>query len=237
MKNIIIDFEFTWLDNNYITDNEIIWMSYMDIDTKESKSFIFSSEKKNAIGSYLVNRITPEEQNGLIKFSKEFFEEIFGKDFSRTTKFYFFSASQDVKMLKKYGIHIGTSYLIDVQDEMRRCDDYEYTMAREGSSLECCYYMIMWEELKSLHTETNEVKAIYEMIAKMKNIECRSHYTVYPWGAWAGMPLDDFCIEYRRNADWYRYNNVDTLASSLDYYCSVIDEAYDYSDDDEEFDD
>ena len=232
MKNVIIDFEFTGLDNNFITDNEIIWMSFLDIETKEKNSFIFDSKKENWIWSFLVNEITREKQNWKEFFSKEFFEKIFWKDFENI-KFVWFWNKSDEKMLKKYWISIS---IIDIQDNLRKMVEYEEQLASNGSSLETCYFIVLWKRLKHKHTSTFEVESMFKIFKKMFKNMVKEYLEYVPYWPFAGMLIEDFVLENRKMADGYRYNNSDSYAESLDHHIYLNEESDDDDDDDDDDD-
>ena len=240
--NCILDCEFTGLDNGYIDDNEIISISYLIFD--DEKNIIekwyknFSSKKENSVWSFLVNGLKKSDLPENFFFNKEKFMEIFKNyDIDDDINFIFFAESMDKKMLAKYGIYFIDN-TEDVQENMRLCRKYEEKMAREGSSLECCYFYIFEKKLEIKHNKTFEVEKIFEMILEDEKIMARSscddsYFNFYPFGYWAWMPLYEFCEENRKNADWYRYNNNDILSCSLNYCCDIIDGRR-YDDEDEE---
>jgi hypothetical protein len=91
-------------------------------------------------------------------------------------------------------------------------------MATQWCSLECCAYYVLGDFYKPKHNGTEEVELIKSMIKETWLEEKRNLYTLYPWWFMAGMPLSEYCVDYRRNADWYRYNNNNLLSKSLDNY-------------------
>lgn len=194
MKRIIIDFEFTWLDNSFVKDNEIISMSYADIDTKESKVFYFASKKKNTITSFLKNGITLEEQKGQPLFSKELFDSIIDVE---NSEFYGFCIGTDKKMLEKYGISFD--YTGDIQSMLRKTK-YEEQMALEWRAFETCCYIVLGEIFDKEHKWTYEVDKLIELFNKaMEYKEDRLlRYVPYGWFAW--MLIKDFAKEYPKKA-------------------------------------
>ena len=133
MKNVIFDFEFTGLDNNYIRDNEIIQMKYIVVETGDKQCFNLGSRKRITAGAYLECLLNPEKEGAL--FSKELFESLFDIN---DTKFHGYSVSKDIEMLNKYNINIEIN---DIKENFM-LSDYEERLAKEGSSLECVYYII-----------------------------------------------------------------------------------------------
>lgn len=229
MKTAIIDFEFTGLDNGFITDNEIVQAKVCNPDTLRSYCVNFSSTKKISAYGFLSHKT--ENYTGCDKFSKEKFELML-QDIqinSNDVIYYGFSTQQDALMLKKYGINIEIK---DIR-EMLQLSSYEQRMATEGSGLEATYYIVTGKlpELES-HSGLDELRIIRELYECAIKIEQRKHFTVMPFGFCAGMPISKYVLTYRRQADGYRYNNNDTLSESL---TSAI-EAYEDEADDEDWD-
>ena len=106
-------------------------------------------------------------------------------------------------------------------------------MAIEGSSIECCYYYITGQRPEFIHGSLEELLAVKEIFDFVSQYELNEFYTVYPFGPNAGMPLDEYVVVYRRNADGYRFNNSDKLAESLEHYIF----RYEYYDLDYDLDD
>lgn len=59
------------------------------------------------------------------------------------------------------------------------------------------------------------IQSLYNFV---KNIDLKKRLTFMPHGHCAGMPIADYVIDYRRQADGYRFNNSDILADSLTYW-------------------
>lgn len=214
MQRIIIDFEFTGLDNSYITDNAIIQMKMKNVDNGYTYIRNYGSDKYLSahVRLHFTNNIKMEGK----PFSKEEFENgimhITGGD---DYELFGFSVSQDKKMLAKYGIIVE---ITDIQEWARLQNNklYEYEMATEGHGLEETYMIVTGRNphLKN-HSDIEELLVIEELMDKLER-PTRSTYTVMPWGHCSGMPLDEYIQNYRRAADGYRWNNNDTLALSLD---------------------
>ena len=221
MKRIIIDFEFTGLDNTYKTDNEIVQMKFVGADIDSDVSYIqnFATTKKSDVGAFLkhgIEHITDGE-----KFSADIFVSAI-KEHCAVNSFdeiflMGFSTSQDIKMLEKYGITRLDIY--DIQERLR-LTPIEIEMATQGSSLECCYYMVTGKipSFKN-HGGMEEMFAIMEIWQKTKDIiETKSFLKYMPYGHCAGMPIADYVENFRRAADGYRFNNNDALADAMNAY-------------------
>ena len=230
MQRIIIDFEFTGLDNTYITDNDIIQMKMKNIDSGHTYIRDYGSDKALSahVRLHFRNKVKMEGK----EFDKEDFENaimhITGGD---EYELFGFSVSQDKKMLAKYGIKVE---ITDIQEWVRLQDNclYEYEMATEGHGLEEIYMIVTGRHphLEN-HSGLEELLVIEEIMKRLKR-PTRSTYTVMPWGHCSGMPLDEYIQHYRRSADGYRYNNNDVLATSLDDMVEIIESGEDDDDDD-----
>lgn len=210
MKNIIIDFEFTGLDNSFITDNEIVQFKAMNTETGQTISVNFSSDKNiNAYG-YLIHKTHKYEG---VKFSKtQFIATLSRIDADITDTFYGFGTTQDKLMLKKYDIDI------EIKDmrEIFQLSEYDSKMAIEGSGLEVVYYIVTGKIPDSTsHNGVDELHLMKEIYDEIGNIKPKQYFEVMPHGHCAGMPLEDYVERYRRAADGYRFNNNDLLSRSL----------------------
>lgn len=220
MTHVIIDFEFTGLDNNFITDNEIVQMKLAVIEqdfgmqVKKRCCINYGSDKKIGVHTLL---FLQTERFSDRKFDKSEFEEIIPDQEDIT--FYGFGIQQDIKMLAKYGIHIER--YIDLREELQR-SMYAQKMATEGSNLECVYYILTgkWPN-HSNHSGIEELDTIFEIYQHSHNIVLEEYIRYMPHGFCAGMPLDLYVLSNRRQADGYRFNNNDILAKSLTHYIDL----------------
>jgi hypothetical protein len=165
-----------------------------------------------------------------IDLSEEFEKglEIIGA--TKDDEFYGFNTSLDEQVLTAYDIFFKRNAYKDLVEMLRlTTSNIEKSMAYEGSSIECCYFYITGQRPEFVHGSLEELLAIKEIFDFVNQYELREYYTVYPFGQNAGMPLDKYVIEYRRNADGYRYNNFDKLSDSLDHY--IFDDGFDIDDD------
>lgn len=188
-RRIIIDFEFTWLDNSFIKDNEIISMSYFDIDKKISKVFYFSTNKKNTVTSFLKNGITEEDQKDNPLFSKNFFLNTIDIE---NSDIYGFGTSSDKKMLAKYDINF--EYKDDIQAMLRKTK-YEETIAKEWRSFESCCYIVLNEIFNQVHKWTYEVDKMYDLFQIATKLREERILKYVPYGGYAWMLIEDFVKE------------------------------------------
>ncbi len=234
---IIIDFEFTGLDNSFIKDNEIVQMKALRIDKPDEKiCWSFNSDKPISAYGQLAHKF--ERYELFQKFDEEAFKGVINMLFNESDgtdyddlefEYYGFSPSQDILMPKKYGIDIK---IIDIRKQMQ-LTKHEVRMATEGSSLECCYLIATgkYPELKS-HDGVDELRIIHELYQEVEKLEKNHTLTVMPHGHCAGMELTQYVDEYRRQADGYRWNNHDLLAESLN--AMIIDFEYDQFDNEDD---
>lgn len=184
MSKIVIDIEFTGLDNTFIKDNEIIQLKMKNLGNGKSFCEIFSSEKPSDLGAFLKHDISSFEQEGKERFSKEIFskalEQIGGE---LTDEFIGFSISQDKLMLNKYDINLGR--YSDIKDSLM-LSVYEKHMAIGGSSLECVYYMLFSEKLSVSHGGLEELAAIEKIYLKSESLEIKERLELVPFGHCSG---------------------------------------------------
>lgn len=209
---IIIDFEFTWLDKFSVSNNEIVSLSFLEVETWIAKSYNFKNTVPMSIGAILKTGITDKMLKGEIHFSRDFFDTLFEAD----CQFLGFGISEDKYMLEKYGIVLHDYE--DLQEKLRLNTKYEKDIAIQGSSLEVCYYLVMNKIFDKKHCDTNEVKAMYEIWEKVKDDKLNDYLNYFPFGYYGWTELKDYVIYNRSAADWYRYNNDDKLSESLYYY-------------------
>jgi hypothetical protein len=244
MKNLLIDLEFTGLDNSFVKDNEIVQLKLMDVDNGNFVCVDCTSVKPVSLyHRVFCGRI--DDYAGTLVFSTELFNASV-KLLVNTTDdiiYHGYSVQQDLVMLKKYDINIE---IVDLQEKMRLNPEYEKILAVECASMESAYFLLTGK-VPPLNThwgsgELDLLREIYQAVEKFA--DNNELLTIMPWGHCAGMPLEDYVEEYRRAADGYRLNNDDLLAESLTavipspvpYYndddCDYED--CDYEDEDEE---
>ena len=231
VKNILIDLEFTGLDNTYIQDNEIVQLKLMDADTARGVCIDFSAQKPVSL-YHRVHCSLDGSYPGAMRFSVEQFaralEEI-GVRPADERQYFGYSVSTDVAMLRKFGVEIE---IVDLQDKIRLSPQYERELAVGCSSMEAAYALLTGKK-PPLDThlklaELDLVREIYQQV--MRITECNERLTLMPYGHCAGMPISQYVRDYRRAADGYRYNNSNLLAESL----TTVIPAYDsYANDDE----
>jgi hypothetical protein len=233
--DIVIDFEYTGLNNSFISSHEIIEMKVINVENKKAVCRNFSSIKPISAYGQLSHGCEFYEGN---KFSKQEFDDILNKIGAggNDVKYFGFGVDQDKLMLRKYGIDIE---ITDIR-QMFQLSEYEHKLATEGSGLEVVYFMATGEKKWSVaHHGLGELEIIMKLYYIALTLEQKEFLTVMPHGHCAGMPLSRYVQEYRKAADGYRYNNVDILADSLEHEIAVLEHWYDddYSDDESDNDD
>lgn len=216
MRNIIIDLEFTGLDNTYISDNEIVQVKMLDIDNP--KLFAcknFGSAKP--IGAYGRMQGMPahyeDERFGVFPLSY-MIEKGLGISDIRDATFYGFSTKLDMKMLLKFGIELQ----IDCIQEMLMKTELEHAMATQGRSMEACYYLATGKIYTGSHSGIEELWPIRELYQYAQAQPLTFPLQYVPFGHCAGMPIAQYVDQYRRAADGHRFNNNDLFAQSLTDY-------------------
>lgn len=218
-NKIIIDLEFNGLPK-YNFEPEIV--SLMLFNTTNGKYYIKTYKTNNAItaGANICMNWQVDNSNAEKFFDKEEFEK--GLQMIEATKddeFYGFSTGTDEQILTSYGVFFKRNTYKDLSEMLRlTTTTIEKLMAYEGSSIECCYFYITGQRPEFVHGSLDELLAVKEIFDFVSQYELSEYYTIYPFGQYAGMPLNLYVIEYRRNADGYRYNNTDKLSDSLDHY-------------------
>lgn len=211
-NNIIIDLEFNGL-YRYDFIPEITQVKMKNLTNGKTICKNFKTKNSGFARAFYK---TPEGET--IFTVKEFHMMLNKIKSSYDDNFYGFSIETDKKVLSQYGIYLRNYN--DISWELRLTKEYEEKIAYAGSSLECCYYLATNKVVEKDHSDEGELSLIeilyYEAYYNTERID---HLTVYPWGEVAGMPLEKYCIDYRRKADGYRFNNNNALASALDYYC------------------
>jgi hypothetical protein len=217
--NVILDIEFTGLDNTYTKDNEIIQVKMINMDGNELRlSVNYFSDKEISAYGFLSHRVKRHEKKyGKFSFDKfkDHLERIGVNYETDLITFYGFGTQQDVAMLAKYGINIT---VIDIREWFQR-SKHELRMANEGSGLEATYYIVTGRHPElTTHDGIKELEIIADLYLQFKKIKkFNDVLSVMPHGHCAGMPLTDYVYQYRRAADGYRFNNTDLLSRSLDY--------------------
>lgn len=227
MQTIIIDLEFTGLDNTYTKDNEIIQMKAHNVSTEKSICRNFGSKKEIGAHPFLAHKV--KRYNEPIFSDSQFLDLIHSiSEEDSEFRFYGWGVDLDKKMLLKYGINIS---IIDIREQLQ-LTDFEEALATQGRSLETAYYIVTGElpELKN-HDGIEELNLIVELFEAALALPQNEYLTIMPNGHCAGMPLLQYVSEYRRAADGYRFNNNDLLARSMN---NLLDVEHEWDDDDEE---
>jgi hypothetical protein len=225
MNTFLIDFEFTGLDNTFITDNEIIQVKAMNIYANISTLKNFNSKKD--LSAYTQIEHKTKRYSDCLFFSidelKMLLQKIGG---DLNSVFYGFGIEQDKKMLLKYGCELNIS---DIRAYYQK-SEHAYRMATEGSGLETTYRIVTGKyPEKASHSSIDELYLIQELFNHMTITEQHQFMEVVPFGHCAGMPIVQYIEQYRRAADGYRFNNSDDFAQALDnaiYLQEDMDEDY-----------
>lgn len=139
---ILLDLEFTGLDNTYITDNEIVEVKMRSIDEKENfplpgRCLKFTSTKP--IGLYGRMQGMPEKYDSSIFSAVEFMQMLtfLGVNEGDTVHFIGFGVDTDKKMLRKYAIYPSPicDSITDIKD-MLMLSHHEQILAEQGRSME-----------------------------------------------------------------------------------------------------
>lgn len=223
MKKIIIDFEFSGLDNSFIKDNEIVQFKAMNTETGETVCVNYGSDKEINAYSYLIHKTKRYEG---VKFSKEEFISALSKiGASKSDSFYGFGTTQDKLMLWKYEINIS---LKDMR-EMFQLSEYDSKLAIEGSGLEVVYYIVTNEVPESTnHNGEDELYLMKKLFDVAIGLKLKTHFEVMPHGHCAGMPISEYVQKYRRASDGYRFNNSDLLSNSLTHVIGSMEDDWDH---------
>lgn len=216
MKNILIDLEFTGLDNTYVEDNQIVQLKLMDADSGKGTCINFKADKPVSLYHQVYCGLDGKYP-GRMRFSAKQFAKAVEKigvkpDDERT--YFGYSVSMDQAMLKKYGLEIE---IVDLQEKIRLNPKFERDLAVGCASMECAYLLLTGKK-PPLDThlrlaELDLVREIYHEVVKFT--DCNELLTLMPYGHCAGMPISQYVSDYRRAADGYRLNNSDLLAKSL----------------------
>ncbi len=229
---VLVDFEFTGLDNSYIKNNEIIQMKAISITTAQTMCHSYGSHKPISAHSYRSHKLY--RYRGQTRFSKERFYHslaLFDLKEGDPVTLYGFGVQQDLLMLQKYDIKVPIN---DIR-EMLQLSKFEYRMATEGSGLEDTYTIATGKipNLKN-HDGIDELYVMKELYEIAMTVRKKKLLTVMPHGHCAGMPLKEYVASYRKQADGYRWNNSDILAASLTH---AVEEIESVDSDDEDYED
>lgn len=228
MNIALIDFEFTGLDSDFITNNEIIQVKVRHLGTGKSVLRNFRSDQPLTAHVRLSHKV---ERYPGGKFSSEELTAVLTEaGCNAATEFWGWSISEDVKMLKKYDIEMR---IADIQERLRLTEEFETRMAVEGSGLEAVYLLATEAIVTIDHAGTDELDVIHKLYDVAQALIPRKHLTIMPYGFARGMKIGDYIARHRRQADGYRFNNSDLLAASL---TAAISAREYYFDDDEDWD-
>lgn len=206
----LIDIEFTGLDNQFINDNEIIQVKIINGE----KSILKNFNSNKPLSAYV------QLEHKCVKYSDcDFFDNAhfismlteIGLSIDNTD-FFGFGVDNDIKMLSKYGVNISVS---DIRTHYQ-LTEFAYRMATEGSGLEETYFIVTGEyPPEASHSNLSEMLLIKRLFDKMNDFKKDDFYKCMPHGFCSGMPLEEYVESYRRQADGYRFNNIDLLSYSL----------------------
>jgi len=229
---VLLDFEFTGLDSDYITDNEIIQAKAMVVGSGKTACKNFGSKIPLSAHVQLTHGVVVYK--GKRQFSQAAVNGLL-KSLNvepALAEFWGWGVEQDKKMLKKYGIEVEIK---DVQERFRLSEEYEVRMAREGAGLEEVLFMVTGKATPINHDGVGEMDAIRVLFDRSLTLTLKPTLTVMPFGFCRGMPLSQYVRQYRRQADGYRFHNADLLAASLSK--AIPFPTYQHDDDDDDVDD
>lgn len=228
MSKIILDLEFTGLDNQFISDNEIVQAKMINAETGKSIIKNFGSNKNLSAHVQIGHKVLRYFKEPLFDVSIfAFMLSEIGAEYGKC-EYFGFGIDSDFKMLCKYDIEIN---ITDIRTHYQ-LTEFELRMATEGSGLEETYLIVTgkYPEISN-HSDLSELYLIKELYDSMTKYEKKDYFSIMPHGFCAGMPLSMYVSAYRRQADGYRYNNHDMLSRSLSYHISLTEE-----DEDDEYD-
>lgn len=211
-KQVLLDFEFTGLDSDYITDNEIIQAKALAVVSGKAVCKNFGSKIPMSAHVQLTHGVPAYK--GKRKFSRAAFDRLLRSldvDPARA-ECWGWGVEQDKKMLKKYRIEVEIK---DVQERFRLSVEYEVRMAREGAGLEEVLFMVTGKATRIDHDGVGEMDAIRVLFDRSLTLTLKPTLTVMPYGFCRGMPITQYVRQNRRQADGYRFHNSDLLAASL----------------------
>lgn len=241
-RKVFIDFEYTGIDNELSKDNEVIAMYILE-EWKPLVHRIYSSTKENTVGSFLVNGITKEMQEGKPKYnSKEILTVLWVDTVYQLAKnfvFYWYWTTTD-KEKAFVGLDLSFSDLeyIDIQEIF-------YSNKKTAEQL-----IIHWNSLNVVskiylnkipsHATWEEVVVMKELLELITSDEYKKEQTPFyiyvPYGFAKWMLIEDFVDMSRRSADWIRFYNDNLYSKTLDHYCDLNDnEIYDDEEEDDYF--
>lgn len=226
LYSVLIDLEFTGLDNTVVTDNEIVQVKMLNTVNGKSVLRYFNSTKPLSAYTQLDHGVHRYEDYPLFD-SGQLEEMLLEVEASTEDNFWGFGIDQDVKMLSKYGCRLQ---IRDIRTHFQR-SEFAYRMATEGSGLEATYLIVMGEcPPAASHADFSEMILIEALFQKMKDYPARGIMKVVPFGHCAGMSISDYVVQYRRQADGYRYNNYDCFSDSLSYHIEEMEYRLDEED-------
>ena len=207
--SIVIDCEFTGLDNTFVDDNEIVQLKLLNVETGIKVCKSYATQKALSAYNQIMHKVARYEGE---RFSTHKFGELLAEIAAADSDYWGFSTEADAAMLCKYGVDIEIK---DIQ-EMLRLSEYESQIATQGCSLECAYFIVTGKYPPlDTHACGDELDLIVALFHDVRSLEFNEHFSVMPYGHCAGMPIADYVEQYRRQADGYRFNNDDVLAKSL----------------------
>jgi hypothetical protein len=222
MPTIILDIEFTGLDNTYIGTNEIVQVKMMRLDAHPSALTEIQENFSSLgiIGIYGRLQGMPDRFEGKAFSAMGFMDMLSNLDVNQDEPIEFigFSTTTDWQMLGKYGIKRLPHWTVTDIVDILRLSPLEQTLAEQGRSMEVCHYMLTGKPFTGDHSGLDELRAIRDMYLIAKELPQKERMEFVPFGHCAGMPLAQYVQDYRRNADGYRFNNSDQFAASMDWY-------------------
>lgn len=226
----LIDFEFTGLDNSFITNNEIIQVKIKNIHNQKCVIKNFDSEKPISAYTQLQHKVIRYEDCPRFDLEqlKIMLDEI---ELDINADFYGFGVEQDKIMLTKYGAYLSIK---DIRTHFQKTE-FAYRMATEGSGLETTYLIVTGEYPPyANHADFSEMFLIESLFEKIKQYESMQHFSIVPFGRFSGMDITEYVRDNRRAADGYRYNNTDDFSLSLSNAIEIL-ESYNEDEDDYEW--
>lgn len=228
--HLIIDLEFTGLDNTYTTNNEIVQLKLLNTQTQVPGLYNYPSVKPIGAHAQLFLKTDRFKCNQL--FDKQQFmyavKQVTGEESLDNIHFYGFGNHQDMYMLRKYGINIT---IYDLREHFQRTT-FEHRIANEGSNLESVYLIVTGQYPSHAdHSGLDELNTIYQLYLHAQQHQPNGYYTIMPHGHCAGMPVEQYVTDYRRAADGYRFNNHDLLSATLTNAIETIEGSYRDNDD------
>ena len=228
-RKVFIDFEYTGIDNELSRNNEVIAM-YLLEEWKPLIAKIYSSDKENTVGSFLVNGITKEMQEWQPKYnSKDILTALWVDTVYQLAKdfvFYWYGIKTD-KEKAFIGLDLFFSDLeyIDVQELFHSNKKTAEQLIIHWDSLNVVSKLYL-DKVPS-HTTWEEViiiKELFELITSDEYKKEQTKFYIYvPYGFAKWLKIEDFVEENRRTADGIRYNNDDLYSRTLDHYCELYD--------------